>query len=389
MLVWLIYIAVLIVSAVFLVLYKDMLALILFIVIAVLPIVLLAVAVVTRIFTRVTAQIKDGVVNNGETAVLKITVKNRSPFPPGHIGVTIRCENSFMNSSSVCKAVVYAKSFSTEEFEFAISSEHIGMMEISVKRAVIRDFFNLFAFSQRLDCKATVSFIPPVVPVSVGLRPNSYAVGESDIFSKTKAGDDPSEVFDIRDYKGGDKLNRIHWKLTVKLNKYMVRDYSFPINESVMLYADLSAVGENAADKIDVLFSALISTAFELIDQKRHFSVGWYDDKRSCFRSERIENAEDVYFCLGEIFNSHIGEDLPEILASDHIKRSFLSHICIFSARSASDINRSVELFGEKKMLYSAVVTDKREELNELLSDSFLLYTVDDGVAKELIDFVL
>ena len=37
---------------------------------------------------------------------------------------------------------------------------------------------------------------------------------ESDSYSTIKGGDDPSEVFAIREYREGDRLQRIHWKLS-------------------------------------------------------------------------------------------------------------------------------------------------------------------------------
>ena len=390
-LIWLIYIGAIIASAAFAVLYKDMLSLILFIVIVLMPVLMLLCGLIVRLFTRVTAEIKDGVINNGDTAIIKIAVKNYSPFPASVIDIAIRCENKFLNVSSVLKTTVSAKAFSSQEFVFSVKSDHIGKMGITAKKAVLHDPFKLFAFPQKLKASATVTFIPKINPVGLTLRNNTYALGESDIFSKHKAGDDPSEVFDIRDYRGGDKLNRIHWKLSVKQNKYMVKDYSLPINESLLIFADLSVDDNTSLSKIDAQFEALMSIAFELVSQEKMFFIGWYDEKHKKFKSEKIESLEDVYLALSEIFSCHIGKDYPSFLASNLVSHIFLSHIAAFSSRPAKDLSGEFVSFNVGRVLKSVVVADD-SDLAEADStvDDILIYPVHTkSVATDLINIVL
>ena len=118
MLYWLIYIAVVAATAAFAVLYKDIIAVLLFAVIIMLPLLLLIAAVISRALTKVQVEIKDSVVKNGETAVLKITVNNRSPFSSGAIVVAIKCKNAFFQLESTCKAVVNSRAFATAVYDF-------------------------------------------------------------------------------------------------------------------------------------------------------------------------------------------------------------------------------------------------------------------------------
>ena len=52
---------------------------------------------------------------------------------------------------------------------------------------------------------------------------------ESFRYSGARPGDDPGETFDIREYQEGDSIRQIHWKLTGKLDKMMIRQRSFPV----------------------------------------------------------------------------------------------------------------------------------------------------------------
>ena len=58
---------------------------------------------------------------------------------------------------------------------------------------------------------------------------------ESFRYSGARPGDDPGETFDIREYQEGDSIRQIHWKLTGKLDKMMIRQRSFPVDDTILI----------------------------------------------------------------------------------------------------------------------------------------------------------
>ena len=76
---------------------------------------------------------------------------------------------------------------------------------------------------------------------------------DSDRFSTYKKGDDPSEIFDIREYADGDKIQRIHWKLSSKTGDLMVKEGSLPLMKEIHIFIDLCATGtkQERNDKIN------------------------------------------------------------------------------------------------------------------------------------------
>ena len=53
-----------------------------------------------------------------------------------------------------------------------------------------------------------------------------------------RLGDDPGETYDIRSYMPGDNIRQIHWKLTGKLDDVMIREKSYPVDDTVLLLAE-------------------------------------------------------------------------------------------------------------------------------------------------------
>lgn len=52
--------------------------------------------------------------------------------------------------------------------------------------------------------------------------------GEADVYDDFHPGDDPSEIFGVREFRAGDKMQSIHWKLSAKSDDLLVRENSQP-----------------------------------------------------------------------------------------------------------------------------------------------------------------
>ena len=52
---------------------------------------------------------------------------------------------------------------------------------------------------------------------------------EGERFSEEVSGDDPSELFALRDYQPGDRMARIHWKLSARKGEWYVKEFSRPV----------------------------------------------------------------------------------------------------------------------------------------------------------------
>lgn len=61
---------------------------------------------------------------------------------------------------------------------------------------------------------------------------------ESFRYSGNRPGDDPGETYDIREYQPGDSIRQIHWKLSGKLDDIMIREKSFPVDDTVLILAE-------------------------------------------------------------------------------------------------------------------------------------------------------
>lgn len=227
-----------------------------------------------------------------------------------------------------------------------------------------------------------ILFLPQIhpVPVSVSRQSRDFA-GDCDEHAQDRGGDDPSEVFQIREYRPGDKMCSIHWKLSAKADDWMVCEQSLPLGCPVTFYLDLHAAGRGIGRGIsrtevvsqkktgdrnekgrsrqiapggkarltDSFLQVAASVSQGLILGKcRHF-IAWYDCSLGDIRRRRIEKEEDLYdllIMLGSLETYREPFDLKELY-----RQKYKDAPCI----TTLTLNLRLELTrnGEKEIVYT------------------------------------
>lgn len=300
------YIALLVATGMFFILYLDPLSLILFLVVAVLPVFLFIITLIARLSITISVEANNTAATKGEEALLYFTVNNRSFISLKNLKASITVKNGFLGETQERELFMPAPALTKQTIKYAVKSEHIGKVKIGVKDIILYDYFKLFSFKIKLNKNFDISFLPEILPTPINLRVNSFINNESDVFSKQKAGDDPSEIFKIRDFVGGDKLNRIHWKLTTKTGNLMVKEFSLPINTSIMIALELNANIEKDGylDYLDTAIESAVCISSYLAESNIRHYISWYDANTQILFKEDIKNKDDLYTALAFILSS-------------------------------------------------------------------------------------
>ncbi len=156
------------------------------------------------------------------------------------------------------------------------------------------------------------------MPVMVSRQSRDFA-GESEEYSREKGGDDPSEIFRIRDYQPGDKIRSIHWKLSAKTDGLIVQERSLPLGCPVDLYLNLyQPVMRRNQESInrDSYLLIAASVSHSIVQEGCRHHVIWFDHERGDIRRYRIETEEDVYemlLRLGRLLTYPQQKDLQDL----------------------------------------------------------------------------
>ena len=120
-----------------------------------------------------------------------------------------------------------------------LPTESCGALQIRVTKAWAYDYMGLFCFRIRKIAPCKVIVRPEEIPVQnlpVSLRRQS-------VVWKPKPGGGFAENHELRLYRPGDNLNQIHWKLSAKTGKYIIREPMIPVGHQALVTLCISGDG--------------------------------------------------------------------------------------------------------------------------------------------------
>jgi uncharacterized protein (DUF58 family) len=126
---------------------------------------------------------------------------------------------------------------------------HCGGVKLRKIRIRVCDYLGLFSIPVGKKQERLVLVRP--VPVKPKEVPDLSRFVAS--VTRPKAGGGYSENHDLRLYRPGDSLRQIHWKLSAKSGKLMVREPLEPVSNAALLTMSLSGTGTELDEKLGQL----------------------------------------------------------------------------------------------------------------------------------------
>ncbi len=222
----------------------------------------------------------------------------------------------------------------TTMFEFV--PKYSGVHKIVLEKVKVYSGFSLFYSTVHPEEQLSFMIMPEYKEFSVqtGII-HEENEGESDQYSVRKPGNDPSELYDIRLYRPGDKMNRINWKISAKNNELMVQDYGFPVACDLAVFFDVSA--EKDLQKVENALEILYYLMVHFTLEKKLFYVIWNDSKEQQVKRRMLSGSEDIYEVFQELFCTDMTDEKAcmEDMYSAQFEGEFLSSsIFIYGGRN-------------------------------------------------------
>ena len=293
------------------------------------PAAMIAVLITGRICVTIEADDVKSRAVRGEEFGAVFKIKNRCIFPFPRSVMTVCCTNRLsgeVNRFNVSLPVHY---LSEQKLMVTVACDNCGILDIKAESLRIYDYIKLFSWRIRPLSSAHITVTPNIFEYD-GFEERMKAADESDVFSKTKSGDDPSEIFELKDYAEGDRLNRIHWNLSSVRNTLITKHYSQGVSSPAAVVPDIDLKKDiksiNAA--FDIFFSIacaylslhgeadiVIPSAAEIIkindhgDLVRVFEMivsggGRYDGFDDLVQ-KAVMNNSTVYFITNASYDAH------------------------------------------------------------------------------------
>ena len=203
-----------------------------------LPFVLLVYTLIARSSLSVSMLCDTVTTEKNTPYTYEFTIDNQSilaiPFVEAMVSIpqsnAVRCTERSLRVSMAPLTGYHVKN--TVSFRFR------GTYDIGVKCFYVYDFFRIFRARVDVENLTTVYVLPRRLNLD-----ETEAHSVSDDTARTVRPPlvvDKLEVSDIRDYRSGDSLKSIHWKLSSKSETFIVKDYNTGTSNQTVVFCDLT-----------------------------------------------------------------------------------------------------------------------------------------------------
>lgn len=252
-------------------------------------------------FFRMSERVGERTFVKGECATYHLILQNASFLHMPYITVHMQMEGRFIlkDLKSVHLSLL---PFNSREFKYRMPLYFRGRYDIGVNYIEIQDLLGLVSI--RLN---------PFEKKSILVKPRIIEQSEKSIsVARVSEGENASgfhesgnnEIKDIREYVYGDSFRKIHWKLTSKLSKTMVKDTRNELDNDIMMILNLNKSGlvdEESLIKEDCVIEEMVSGIYYLLRRNIPVKLCFFKERPHTFRASSINEFNGLYQILSEV----------------------------------------------------------------------------------------
>lgn len=227
-------------------------------------------------------------------------IKNTSRLPAPVVCFEMALGDVSENADSLRRVRASAGAGEKKYVWISLNAPYAAYVQAKIRRVKVCDSFGIFSFRVKCDCSAQVLITPSSKGSEHDYFLKTRTASDSDVYSDTQKGDDRSQVFEVREYRDGDDMRRVHWRLSSKLDTLMVKEYSRPLEERciVLLESPVKAEPEQIKKSADRILAELVALSARLIEREQLFSVYVYSTQSTGFVPVDVRDYADISAAL-------------------------------------------------------------------------------------------
>lgn len=132
------------------------------------------------------------------------------------------------------------------QYAFEFPAAWCGVTDVVCRAVQVQDVFRLFRGIMTPFETVSTTVYPRGCSIDVEMSKTTIGAAWDEGKMQNKKGNDPSEIFDIKEYAPGDDLRFIHWKLSGKADHLIMRQPSEPTHYHAVLLLDLGLTQDGA-----------------------------------------------------------------------------------------------------------------------------------------------
>lgn len=273
----------------------------------------------------------------GEKNSFTVTLTNKGLLPVASVDLELRCANLRVGDSDICSISRSLMPRGKSEFTVDVKPSHAGRYELSVASAYVTDPLGIWRKPVRYSGNRYLTVQPELFGINI-IPAGVSAMPEADTQSQKTKGAVAGDMIGIREYVPGDPVRNIHWKLSEKTDKMLVKELGDPVTDQYLLLMDSSADIAQDPAALDAVASVFTSLIRAMREDDMIISAGWTDPQTGDAAVRRIITDEDASAAADEYLA--VPASLPS--AFRKIERNLIedryAHVIIVGSRIPANI---------------------------------------------------
>ncbi|MBO5303428.1 MAG: DUF58 domain-containing protein [Lachnospiraceae bacterium] len=226
-----------------------------------------------------------------EKISVTIVVENTGCIPVAGVFCVVEITNLFTGETDKKDILLAAPAKSQMEKALQITSSHCGYLQVKIVKIHVLDWMGFLPIACEKKAKKKISILPDTFSMHLYLSRAMAEMENAEYWSGSEKGLDQTEIFALREYAEGDSLKQMHWKLSSKQQKMIVKEASMPMVKSLLIFWDKNTA-HASPEELDAMAESISSIGQELIQQGNSFTLGWTNGNINVF--EDIDTEEQI-----------------------------------------------------------------------------------------------
>ncbi|MEZ3485391.1 MAG: DUF58 domain-containing protein [Lachnospiraceae bacterium] len=277
----------------------------------------------------------------------EITIQNHSRIQSVRFCVRLGVKHHFSRTGHRPKLSGVLSPSENQTQSITLSSRYAGMLDCRLESLVLYDILGIFYRKIPLHDRRSIGIMPPfeLIPLEITRRTREF-LSDADEHSSEKKGDDPEDIYQIREYRPPDSLRLIHWKLSAKEDNLMVKEHGFPLGCVVLLWIRISQTTTDSL-RFNQLIEKAASLSITLFEEKCIHMAAWFEEKSGQVIKRKVNSPEAVYEWIWRLLSSapFRDADLEQTCYEEAFRGEHFSSIVILNGDGTVTVNGEIPDF--------------------------------------------
>jgi uncharacterized protein (DUF58 family) len=234
----LIYLALLIAAFIFSQALYDSISLFTLVVVLLIPLISLLFLLCSLALVRIKVEPLPARVERLEQFGMKLHIRSKTPLLLPMMKIFFQTSSPEGDRSMWGYSIVSFRPFGQTTVELPVCFKIRGYYSVGVDYVYFYDILRLFRIKRRIGKKVNVTVSPRKLQMTLALSP-SVREQENTVTAGGRETKNGGDISGIRDFNNQDTLRQVHWKLSARLSKMIVKTYWENTATNIMVLVDL------------------------------------------------------------------------------------------------------------------------------------------------------